>query len=248
MKYNEIIWESRTASIIKGKNNRALKLFSKNTLPQIIYKEFNNSQLINDLPFLKVRSHALRKQDGRTGIVYDFIDGKTLDYETNYENYLNHISSLHKDIINCKVPRATEYKKDLQHSISRSKYHSVSEIKKALNVLAKLPNSDTLCHADFHGDNIILSNEKAYCVDFMNICKGPALYDIARCFHRLEHKYNRQTDKNKSPFSFLTEKQREDLAAQYLQEMGVLKSEIEDYLYVIDVYKHTVPRSFPPCK
>ena len=47
-------------------------------------------------------------------------------------------------------------------------------------MIDKLADGDTLCHGDFHPGNILLSGDGAFIIDFMNVCCGNYLYDVAR--------------------------------------------------------------------
>lgn len=72
-----------------------------------------------------------------------------------------------------------------------------------------LPDGDRLLHGDLHPGNIILDERgEPHIIDFMNVCCGPALYDIARTY-------------------FLTG------AKSYLTHMHATKNQIEPFLAVL---------------
>lgn len=46
-----------------------------------------------------------------------------------------------------------------------------------------MPDDDCLLHGDFHPNNIlVMPNGTPVIIDFMNVCHGPALYDVARTY------------------------------------------------------------------
>lgn len=50
----------------------------------------------------------------------------------------------------------------------------------ALSLLASLPSGDSLCHGDFHPDNIILAKQQPIIIDWLDASQGPPLADVAR--------------------------------------------------------------------
>lgn len=251
MIYDELINEADTGSILKGKNNRVLKLFYYKFPENLIRKEFKNSLLINNLSFNKPRCHGLLKVRNRTGIVYDFIEGDRLTDLVNlekkedpgliYERYAYYLSSLHKDILKNNCNKLTDYKESLKKEILSSNIHDKQEKKEALDLLESLPNGDSICHGDFHTGNIIISEDKPYCIDFMAMSKGPRLYDIGRTYCMLEHKYGQERIRNKNPNTYKTIiKQREILAKHYLNQMSTSWDEIKDYYYLVKMIQDWV--------
>ncbi|WP_424572104.1 phosphotransferase [Schnuerera ultunensis] len=96
-------------------------------------------------------------------------------------------------------------------------------------MLDKLPNGSTLCHGDFHPGNIFIHNGQTTVIDFMNICHGHFLYDIARTIFLVEYTPLPVEIKEKEKLL----KFRKTLADLYLREMNVTRKIIEDYLSVI---------------
>ena len=69
--------------------------------------------------------------------------------------------------------------KDAEQGRKASLYHEINA----------LPEGETLLHGDFHPGNIMITPEHRFVmIDFMNVCCGPALYDIARTFALLKEK------------------------------------------------------------
>ncbi len=80
-----------------------------------------------------------------------------------------------------------------------------------------LPDGDCLLHGDFHPGNILVMPDKTpVVIDFMNVCCGSALYDIARTY-------------------FLIKQCEGDLARQYLKRINTQENDIEEYLNIIEL-------------
>ena len=55
-----------------------------------------------------------------------------------------------------------------------------------LEKIDALPDGNNVLHGDFHPDNLMLGKDnELYLIDMMNVCKGPAEYDIARTYFLL---------------------------------------------------------------
>lgn len=46
--------------------------------------------------------------------------------------------------------------------------------------LKSLPEGDSVCHGDFHPDNVLLSDDDVTIIDWMDASRGNPLADIAR--------------------------------------------------------------------
>jgi thiamine kinase-like enzyme len=125
--------------------------------------------------------------DGRIGAVYKKIHGKTMlslmlknMRKTNY--YANCLADCHIDIhnrltIEDDIPTV---KDKLRFDIEAEDDLSRDEKQSIYQHLLNLPDGNSLCHFDFHPDNILLSDND-YCVlDWMTACKGDPLSDVAR--------------------------------------------------------------------
>jgi len=99
----------------------------------------------------------------------------------------------------------------------------------ALNLLSELSDGSTLCHGDFHPGNIFISEGQLTVIDFMNVCKGPLLYDVARTVFLVQYTPMPEEMSNRADiFEF-----RQALAESYLKEMAVSQGMIKDFLSVI---------------
>lgn len=231
MEIGKIIGTGNTATVYQWGENKVLKLFHKGFPMEAIEREFKNASLIREMDFAKPKAYEIIFHGQQTGIVYDKVDGESLlDWVIKTENIYDcavYMANLHKKIIKNKVGDVPNYKDFLKDNIE--KVQDSKEMKKALSILDNLPEGDRLCHGDFHPGNIFIYKGKTWVIDFMNICHGPLLYDIARTIFLIQYTPIPEGVKDKE--RLLQFKKR--LADLYLAEMSVERKMIEDYLSVL---------------
>ncbi len=231
MEIGKIIGMGNTATVYQWGENKVLKLFHQDYPMDAIEMEFKNAKLIEEMDFAKPRAYEIIFHGQQAGIVYDKIDGEALlDWVMKTENIYDsavYMANLHKKIIRNKVRNVPNYKDFLKDNIE--KVQDSKEKKEALSILDNLPEGDNLCHGDFHPGNIFIYNGKTWVIDFMNICHGPLLYDIARTIFLIQYTPIPEGIKHKE--RLLQFKKR--LADLYLAEMSVDRKMLEDYLSVL---------------
>lgn len=122
----------------------------------------------------------------------------------NYDNFIG----LFRDN---KVNDLSEYKKYIN-----SMEVEGEEEKMLVKEIYNLPDGDCICHGDFHFNNILVKTDgQEVIIDFMNVCSGPFLYDVARTFYGLS-------------------KSEDFFRRAYLKKMNVKNNDIKEYLNVIN--------------
>ncbi len=230
----KVIGIGNTAEVYLLEDDKILKLFYKGYPKEAVEREYYNAKAIEDLDFAKPKAHNLIEQDKRNGIIYDRIEGESLLQcvlkTSNVEDCAEHMTKLHKAILSSKISGVQSYKDFLKYNIEMAERVSINQREKALELLDKLPNDDTLCHGDFHPGNILMS-ERPTVIDFMNICHGSYLYDIARTVFLIEY--------TPVPGDFPDIERllhiKRELANLYLENMKVTRDMIRDYLFIISV-------------
>lgn len=227
-----IIGKGNTATVYEWGEDRVLKLFNQGYPHDAVEKEYRNAYAINPLDFAKPRTYGIITYENRTGIIYDKVEGESLLDRVLRTGDLRecavYMANLHKSVLRNKNSNVPSYKDFLMCSVGDA---SISPDKKKdlISLIDKLPGGDTLCHGDFHPGNIIISGDKAYLIDFMNICIGNYLYDIARTVFLVQ--YTPVPDDAKDKDLILQFKKA--LADEYLKQMNITREAIRDYLTVI---------------
>jgi Ser/Thr protein kinase RdoA (MazF antagonist) len=230
MQYGEIIGVGNTATVHEWEEGKVLKLFYQGYPKEAVEKELQNAKAIEDKDFAKPKAYEIIFCEERMGIIYDQVKGESLlDWVMktgDVQQCAIYMAKLHKTIIRNKVSNVPDYKKFLKCNILKANSKKQEEV---LRMLDKLPDGNTLCHGDFHPGNILVSNGKLAVIDFMNVCHGDFLYDVARTVVLVEYTPVPVEVDDKEMLLQL----KKALADLYLIQMNVTREMIQDYLSVI---------------
>lgn len=231
MKLGKVIGVGFTATVYEWEDGKVLKLFRQDFSKEAIEMEFRNAMAVRDLPFSKPKAYELITLDDRLGIVYDLMEGEALlDWVLrtgDLQQCAVYMAELHKSILQMEVENVDDYKDFLRYFISR--IPDTSQREEALRILDRLPEGNTLCHGDFHPGNILLKQGTTGIIDFMNICHGYYLYDVARTVFLVQYTpVHEEGEMGEQIRQF-----KKSLADLYLMQMQVTRDMIQDYLTVI---------------
>lgn len=183
-----------TAEVFDFGDGKVCKLFYQGYPKDAVKREFRNATEVQRLSLPVPKGFEMVESEGRAGIVYEKIVGKSM-LECIIENpgtagfYLEEFVLLQKKWLKgASVQSASvlSYKEFLQMLINGAGQEAEVSLFKEINAL---PEGDTLLHGDFHPGNVLISTDhRPVVIDFMNVCRGPALYDIARTYVLLKEK------------------------------------------------------------
>lgn len=232
MKYGKIVGRGNTACVYEWEEGKVLKLFNQEYPYDAIEKEFHNAMVIADLDFAKPKAYEIISYEDKKGIIYDKVEGVSLlDWAMktgDVKKCASYMSTLHKAIVNNKVSYVPSYKDFLKSSITKAPL-TTDKQNEMLQMIDSLADGDSLCHGDFHPGNILLSGERAFIIDFMNVCRGNFLYDVARTVYLVEFTPVPANAIDKDTLLQF----KKALSDTYLMRMNVTREMIQDYLYVI---------------
>lgn len=220
MKEMKLLDKGNTAEVIEYGNERVCKLFFEGYPHEYVSMEFQNAKEMYKNRIRSPKPFQMITIENRKGIIYEKIEGKTLlsimiKNKTNLDKLLNLFVKLQLEIITHHTKNVLSYKEYLIAMLTNKKINDQT-IFKAIN---KLPNDDCLLHGDFHPNNVLVRPDGAFVIiDFMNVCHGPALYDIARTY-------------------FIMKQYDSCLAKKYLVVMDVAENNIIEYLNIIEFYR-----------
>jgi uncharacterized protein (TIGR02172 family) len=233
MRYGKIIGTGNTAVVYEWKKGKVLKLFQRDYPREAVKREFSNAKAISHMAFAKPRAYKLIFRKGQAGIVYDKVEGiSLLDWVIRTYDIQGcgaYMAELHKEMLKNTIRNVPNYKNFLERGIKSAMSVHPDKQQEMLQMLDKLPDGDTFCHGDFHPGNIFLSEGKATVIDFMNVCHGHFLYDVARTVFLLEYTPVPAEAENREELLQF----KKSLAASYLAQMGIARESIRDYLSVI---------------
>lgn len=233
MKYGKIIGIGNTATAYEWEEDKVLKLFYQAYPKEAVEKEFHNAKAISNFKFATPKAYEIISSGDRVGIVYDRVEGESLlDWVMrtgDAQKCATYMAKLHKEIIQNKITNVPNYKGFLKYNILNAPSANSKEQEATLQKLNKLKDGNTLCHGDFHPGNILLSNGHTVVIDFMNVCRGDFLYDVARTVFLVEYTPVPAEVADKKMLLRL----KKTLADLYLMEMNITRERIQDYLSVI---------------
>ena len=232
MKYETIIGVGNTATVFEWEEGKVLKLFYEGYPKEAVEREFHNAKAISDMDFAKPKAYEIIFRGEQMGIIYDRVQGESLlDWVMrtgDLQECAVYMAKLHKEIVKNRISNVPNYKDFLKYNLVKVASTS-SENKEVLEMLDKLLDGDTLCHGDFHPGNILICDGHTIVIDFMNVCHGDFLYDIARTVFLLEFTpVPLEMDNREMILNF-----KKTLADLYLIQMNVTREAIQDYLSVI---------------
>lgn len=235
MKYGKVIGLGNTATVYEWEEGKVLKLFYQGYPKEAVEREFHNAKAIRNMDFSKPKAYEIIFLEKRMGIIYDRVDGESLlDWVMRtgeVQECAVYMANLHKAILKNKISNVPNYKEFLKCNIVNSPSTNLKKQEEVLQILDKLIDGNTLCHGDFHPGNILISDGHTIVIDFMNICHGDFLYDVARTVFLVEYTpLPIEVGDREMLLGF-----KKTLAELYLMQMNVTREMIQDYLAVIIV-------------
>lgn len=176
----------RTSEIYPFGVDKIVKLFLPDWPKELAEHEAKVADLVfaSDLPVPRVWN--LVKINGRLGLIYEKINGENLLDKVKKSPWillrtLDTLAQLQVQIQQHSISGLPMTKERLAKNISSVKIID-RDIKDALlNLLAKLPEGNSLNHGDFHIGNILATdNGKMMVIDWDDVSVGNRLADVAR--------------------------------------------------------------------
>ena len=224
----------RTAEAFLTPEGRVLKLFYAGYPKDSVEKELRNAAMVDALGIPAPRCYGSVEMDGRVGIVYERAAGESLLSVLlrtgDAEGCARVMAELQGKLLACELPgEALDTREFLRREIQWNRKLPEEMKAEALARLDALPGGNALCHGDFHPDNVLVDGEKAMVIDWMNLVRGDAMYDVAMTWYLLACSPLPPDLQETQGFVQM----RGRLADEYLKRMGVEKARIEGWLPVI---------------
>lgn len=182
------IGAGRTATIFRYGQDQVVKLF-KSTFPQTaINEEFEIGRSLNLSGISIPTTYELIEVDDTKGILFDFVEGRSMlknlaSMPWMVLSYAKKMAKLHYEIHQAKIVESKcikSLKESLAEKIARVDLLTGKEKTTILIHLSKLQEGSSLCHGDFHPDNIIMAKDKMVIVDWITARIGNNLGDVSR--------------------------------------------------------------------
>lgn len=211
-----MLGKGNTAEVFEYERGKVCKLFFEGYPQQYIEHEYQNAKEVFGLKLKIPEPFGLVTINQRHGIIYERVDGEPLLSHwknTNIDELLDMFTQIHREWLGNHSSNVLSYKEFLSIQINNKGI----EHERLMEEIYALPDDDCILHGDFHPNNVLvrLSDGVPVVIDFMNVCYGPALYDIARTF-------------------FLLNQVNSSIANKYLKKMNVSVIDIVPYVNVIE--------------
>ena len=219
MKIGPLIATGRTAEVYAWDKDQVIKLFHNWVSEQGIKHEFDAARKWHDAGVNAPKAYKLIGEYGRLGIVFERIDGSTMlsmmiSYPTQLADYAKILAELHLSIHKVETTEKPSYIDSIKYCINASTVFSQEIKNTALEQLERLEEGNSICHADFHPDNVIMSKKGPFVIDWANACVGNPMADVTRT--KLMLMMGEPPEQEKLPPDFAT--MRDEFLKSYLDK------------------------------
>ncbi|MHA1933399.1 MAG: aminoglycoside phosphotransferase family protein, partial [Promethearchaeota archaeon] len=183
----------RAAEVLYWDNNRVLKLFYKDFPGHIIDYQFKVDRLIgNVFPNHCPKAYEKIEENGRIGILYEYIEGVTLmelmqKNKKNIGKVLRKLAEVHVEMHKHEIQDINTLVDFFKLMVRQTNLLDDDQKEKIINHIEKLPEGKKICHGDYHPDNIIISKNNLYILDWSNAYTGNPNSDVARTYYVLKY-------------------------------------------------------------
>jgi Ser/Thr protein kinase RdoA (MazF antagonist) len=177
--------EGRTAEIFAWGEGQVLKLYRQGWSPRSVKYEYQQALASQQTGYRVPAVGELVEVDGRHGITYQRIEGRTMLQEMmkkpwKIRRFSRQLAQLHAEMHTHTAAGLTPVNQRLAEKIQHAPHFGHSTKIAILKRLSVLPQEDKLLHGDFHPDNIMLTADGPIIIDWIDAALGHPLADVAR--------------------------------------------------------------------
>lgn len=185
MNLGPLLGRGRTAEVYDLNHGTILKLFFEWYEPDAIEEEYRISKEVSSTALSTPMVHGMVQLGCRGGIIYERVEGETMLQVLAakpwvYLKMARELAKEHAHINACNAAGLPHLTNVLETGIKRADLPEPLR-QQVLTLLYALPDGyQTLCHGDFHPDNIMVSSHGLVVIDWNNASLGHPLADAAR--------------------------------------------------------------------
>jgi uncharacterized protein (TIGR02172 family) len=177
------IAEGRTAEVFAWGDDHVLKLFRPGRGADAAALEAERARAIYDSGAPSPQVGDVVEVGGRAGVIYERIVGPSLLTELSRRPgrlplVARTLAETHADLHGRTAANLPQLRDMLAHRVST--VPKLTQRRAIFRALEALPDADTLCHGDYHLDNVLLSMRGPLVIDWENAALGDPLADVAR--------------------------------------------------------------------
>lgn len=186
MELNNIIGKGARAKVYSS-GKYAIKIFDKNYNKKDVFYEAYLNSLIESTGLPVAKTYEVVSINEQLAIKMDYIKGNSvidcmLNNMQEVTKYIEKMVDLQIEINKKIVELPFSFKEIIRNRIEANTMLNPAQQKNILERLAKLPTGKNLCHGDFHGYNILNSNDQYYVIDWTNASYGEPNADVCRTY------------------------------------------------------------------
>jgi uncharacterized protein (TIGR02172 family) len=185
MTKGKLIGTGRTAEVYEWGTDKVIKLFYDWYNESWIKRDADTDELVFKAGMPCPEVFGIVEDEGRRGIVYQRIEGRTMLSIAGKD--LRKMLSCGKDLarLHYKMHRVpvegfADQKEKLEYNITHAKQLSADKKERIIQYIKDLPNGRSVCHGDFHPDNILQTTKGSIVIDWSTVTSGDPYSDVAR--------------------------------------------------------------------
>lgn len=218
MKLDNIIAKRPDKTIYRD-GDKVIKVFNESYSKANVLNEALNQSRVEETGLNIPKLHEVTVIDGKWAIVYDYIQGKTMEQlmkenPDRFDEYLEKFVDIQVEIHSRQAPFLNKLKDKMNGKISATNLDATTRYELHTR-LDSMPKHTKVCHGDFNPSNIIVREDgTAFVLDWSHATQGNASADAARTYLLFSLEGNSQAaEKYLSLFCKKT-----DTAKQYVQK------------------------------
>lgn len=181
----QLIACGRTAEVYAWDNSTVLKLFFDWLPSEFIEREAYAASIIATYPVPSAKFIGTLSVSNRRGLIFERVDGPSMVALMSSKPWLLSrqallFANLHFLVHSQPGDGLPQLKTVIREAINKAQSLTPELRAFALQVLDSLPDGHSLCHCDFHPEQIVMTATGPRILDWMSACQGDPMADVAR--------------------------------------------------------------------
>jgi tRNA A-37 threonylcarbamoyl transferase component Bud32 len=185
-KLDKIIADRKSKQIYLD-GDKVIKLMGEEYLAPDVFSEAHNLAAVEETALKVPRLVEVTKINGKWAIVWEYIEGTTLDKlmkknKDKEQQYLERFVDIQLDMHRYHATRLPLLTEKMERKIKASGLDATIRYE-ILGRLASMPKHTKLCHGDFNPSNIVITEkDEAYIIDWSHAAQGNASADAGHTY------------------------------------------------------------------
>jgi len=178
--------DGNMAEVFEWNTTQICKLWRSHYAPEGVETEAKICRVLSATTLPIPQLYEIIEYQGRRGIIYERVNGVTL-FEwifadlSRFEEGARWLGRLHAMLHHhSPLPELPNQRERLRWKLTHVTQLTDSERNGLRQQLDALPDDTRICHGDFHPSNILIDDDRAVIIDWIDATSGSAMADIAR--------------------------------------------------------------------